>query len=95
LLRGRESEAAILQTMLEAARDRRSRTLVVRGQIGIGKTAFLDFAVQAADGFLVLRARGVQSESELPFAGLQELLAPVHDLVPRLIEWQGAVSRVP
>jgi hypothetical protein len=45
---------------------------VVRGEAGIGKPAVLGYAVQrAAPGMLMLRADGVEAESDLAFAGLQ------------------------
>jgi hypothetical protein len=45
--------------------------LVVRGEPGAGKTALLDDAMEAATGFLIARAVGVEWEMELPFAALQ------------------------
>ncbi len=40
--------------------------------------------MESADGFLVLRAHPLQAESELPFAGLSELLRPILSLRDRL-----------
>jgi predicted ATPase len=51
--------------------------LALVGEPGIGKTALLDYAAERAGGMRVLRARGVESEAEIPFAGLAELLRPV------------------
>jgi hypothetical protein len=53
--------------------------LVVRGDPGIGKSALLGAARREARarGFRVLAAVGVQSEAQLPFAGLHQLLRPV------------------
>ena len=50
----------------------RAESLVIRGEAGMGKTALLAYAAHRAGGgsFLILSARGVQSESELAFAGL-------------------------
>jgi DNA-binding CsgD family transcriptional regulator len=50
----------------------------------VGKTALLEYAVERASGFRVARAAGVQSEMELAFAGLHQLLAPMLDRVERL-----------
>src|SRR5262249_9063818 len=57
----------------------RGGALVVRGEAGIGKSALLAAAGQRARerGMLVLAASGVQSEANLPFAGLHQLLRPV------------------
>ena len=52
--------------------------LILRGEAGIGKTALLEEAVRSAgDDFLTLRASGVESEAELPYAGLHQLLHPL------------------
>jgi DNA-binding CsgD family transcriptional regulator len=51
--------------------------VLVRGAPGIGKSALLEYATQAADGFQLVRAVGVESEMELAFSGLQQLCAPL------------------
>src|SRR4051812_35847077 len=72
---GRDSERATIDRMLQNARLGGSTALVIRGEAGIGKTALLDYAVTAAsDEMGVLRGIGVESEAELPFAGLHLLL---------------------
>ena len=91
MLRGRDAELELLRGVLARAREGESRVLVLRGAPGIGKTALLDAALDLAKGFRVLRARGVESESELAFAGLQELFAPVVGRLERLPERQRAV----
>jgi DNA-binding CsgD family transcriptional regulator len=70
--------------MLEAVRAGHSAALVVRGEPGIGKTALLEYAAERADGCRVIRVVGVESEMELPFAGLQLLCAPLLDGLERL-----------
>jgi hypothetical protein len=45
----------------------------------VGKTALLDHAVERASGCRVARAISVQSEMELAFAALHQLLAPMLD----------------
>ena len=57
---------------------------MVCGEPGVGKTALLEYLVEQASGCRVLRAAGVQSEMELAFAGLHQLLAPILDRVERL-----------
>jgi DNA-binding CsgD family transcriptional regulator len=74
----------VLDGLIEAVRVGESRALVVRGESGVGKTALLDYVVEQASGFRVARAVGVQSEMELAFAGLHQLLAPMLDRLERL-----------
>ena len=76
-LRGREDECAALDVLLDAARRGESRTVVLRGEAGVGKTALLDYAIGSAPDFRVLRCVGVESEMELAFASLQQLCAPI------------------
>ena len=59
------------------ARRGNSRSLVVSGEAGIGKSALLRYADREAEGFTVLRASGMESESELAFSGLADLLRPL------------------
>jgi DNA-binding CsgD family transcriptional regulator/tetratricopeptide (TPR) repeat protein len=51
--------------------------LVVRGEAGVGKSALLDHLAGRAAGCRVARAAGVESEMELPFAGLHQLCGPM------------------
>ena len=58
--------------------------LVVRGEPGVGKTALLEYVAERASGCLVAQAAGVQSEMELAFAGLHQMLAPMLHRLERL-----------
>ncbi|MEV0288596.1 AAA family ATPase [Kribbella sp. NPDC050820] len=78
-LRGRVSECETLRRLVASARDGRSQVLVLRGEAGIGKTALLQFLLDDVTDCRVIRAAGVQSEMELPFAGLHQLCAPFLD----------------
>jgi AAA ATPase domain len=89
VLYGREAERARIDALLDGARASRSGVLVLRGQAGIGKSALLDHAVAEAGETPVLRASGVESESELAFAGLHQLLRPVLGLADRLPDVQA------
>jgi DNA-binding CsgD family transcriptional regulator len=93
MLYGRDRERAEIWALLEQARASRSGALVLRGEAGIGKTALLEDARDRATDMHVLRARGVESESELPFAGLHQLLRPALDHVDRLPTPQAAALR--
>jgi DNA-binding CsgD family transcriptional regulator len=79
MLRGRRSECAVFDRLLDALRTGESAALVVRGEPGTGKTALLEYAVESASDLRVARAAGVESEMELAFAGLQQLCAPMLD----------------
>jgi len=59
----------------------------------VGKTALLDYLAEHASGCRVARAVGVESEMELAFAGLHQLLAPMLDRLPRLPGPQGEALR--
>src|SRR4051812_12651965 len=83
-LHGRREERGALDHLLAAARAGRSEALVLRGRAGIGKTALLDYTVESAPDFRVLRVAGVESEMELPFAALHQLCAPLGDWLDRL-----------
>jgi DNA-binding CsgD family transcriptional regulator len=93
VLLGRDSECEAIDRLLDAARVSRSGVLVLRGDAGIGKTALLAHAVARADGMRVLSGAGVEAESELPFAGLHQLLWPVLDLARELPDVQNAALR--
>ena len=53
--------------------------LFVAGEAGIGKTSLLEVATSNARGrgYSVLSVTGLESEADLPFAGLHQLLQPV------------------
>ena len=76
-LLGRREEQRILDQLLRDVRDGQSRTLVLRGEAGSGKTALLDHLVRRASSARVLRASGVESESEIAYSALQQLCAPL------------------
>jgi DNA-binding CsgD family transcriptional regulator len=84
VLLGREQEQQKLRQLLATARTGRSSVVALVGEPGIGKSALLDDAEGAAAGMRVLRARGIQSEGEVPFGGLLELVRPALAAVPRI-----------
>ena len=83
-LTGRHAECGVLGQLIAAVRAGESRTLVVRGEPGIGKTALLEYLAGQAPGCRVARAAGVQSEMELAFAVLHQLCTPMLDRLERL-----------
>lgn len=77
-LYGRDAELGVLDDLSNEVREH-GRTLVVRGEAGIGKSALLAEASRRArdSGMQVLSTTGVQSEAHLTFAGLHQLLQPL------------------
>ena len=93
MLVGRSAELERIGALVAAARDGRAGALVLRGEPGIGKTALLEWAAEHADRFRVLRAVGVESEAELPCAGLHQLLRPLLGRLDELPAPQAAALR--
>ncbi|WP_207211911.1 AAA family ATPase [Promicromonospora panici] len=80
---GRRRERQLLDGLVADVRRGRSRSLLVRGPAGVGKTALLD-AAASAPGMQVLRVDGVESELELAFAGVHQACAPIFELMDRV-----------
>jgi DNA-binding CsgD family transcriptional regulator len=83
-LLGRAGECAMLDGLIGDVRLGDSRSLVLRGEAGIGKTALLEYLVESAPDLKVVRAVGVESEMELAFAGLHQLCGPMLERLPGL-----------
>jgi DNA-binding CsgD family transcriptional regulator len=83
-LKGRVRECALLDGLVAAIRQGESRSLVLRGEAGIGKTALLKYMIESASDVTVVRAVGVESEMELAYASLHQLCAPLLDRLERL-----------
>src|SRR4051794_5399817 len=94
VLLGRASEREVLDRLLARVRGGQSAVLVVRGEAGVGKTALLRDCASRAPGFRVAQIAGIESEMELPFAGLHQLCAPVLDRLDALPEPQQEALRV-
>lgn len=90
---GRAAECATLDQLIAAVRTGESRILVVHGAPGVGKSALLGYLEDAATGLRALRAVGVESEMELPFATLHQLCVPLLDRLPELPAPQGDALR--
>ena len=82
----RQSERRAIDDTLDLVREGFSGVLVLRGAPGVGKTTLLDYAITSAAGFHVCAIVGVESELELDFAALHQLLTPwlpkIDDLPP-------------
>ena len=79
--------------MLRDARAGRSGALLLHGEAGIGKTALMRWAIGQATGMRVLRARGIETESDIPFAGLAELVTPLLERLDDIPEVQARALR--
>ncbi len=93
MLYGREAECALIDSLIARAAEARSGVLVLRGEPGIGKSALLDYAVEKKASCHLLRGEGVESEVQLPYAALHQLLYPVLDRVDALPELQSEALR--
>ena len=82
---GRREELSRLRELVAPPYEQ-SRVLVVLGDPGVGKTVLLAEAAREARsaGVRVLAAAGRESEQDLAFAGLHQLLCPVLDRVASL-----------
>lgn len=89
-LHGRSHEVGEVVGAVDRLTGGQGGALVLRGDAGIGKSALLGVAVQRAHqrSLRVLSATGVQSEAQLAFAGLHQLLEPVLDLADGLPQRQ-------
>ncbi|WP_344515258.1 LuxR C-terminal-related transcriptional regulator [Dactylosporangium maewongense] len=93
MLWGRDVDRAATGAVLDRARTGHSAVLVVRGDPGIGKSSLLDDAAAGAAGMTVLRCAGVETEAEVPFASLHQLLAPALASSSQLPDVQAAALR--
>jgi DNA-binding CsgD family transcriptional regulator len=84
VLYGRRAHCELLDRLLAELQGGNSAGLLVLGEAGAGKTALLDYAVQAAVGLRVASAAGVESEMELAYAGLRQLCEPMLDRLEQL-----------
>jgi DNA-binding CsgD family transcriptional regulator len=79
MLVGRSAECLEVAGVLERVRAGRGAVLLVTGSPGLGKTALLGYAADAAAGMRVLRATGAEFEQRFAWSGLHQLLHPVVD----------------
>ncbi|MEU3464713.1 AAA family ATPase [Streptomyces sp. NPDC006733] len=82
VLLGRAAETQRLTGLIADVHER-GGALAVRGTAGIGKSALLAYATAhaTAAGMRVLTTAGVECETHLPYAGLQQLLYPIRTAV--------------
>ncbi|TCC26831.1 helix-turn-helix transcriptional regulator [Kribbella speibonae] len=90
---GRRAECSLLDRLIATVRSGSSQALLVHGEPGVGKTALLEYLAVQALGYRLVRSNGVQSEMELPFAGLHQLCAPLLERLDDLPEPQAGALR--
>ncbi|NMO52867.1 helix-turn-helix domain-containing protein [Actinoplanes sp. TBRC 11911] len=87
---GRATECRRLDHLLDAVRAGQSRTLVLLGEAGVGKSALLEYLIGNAAGCRVVPVTSVQSEMELTYAALHQLCQPFLPLTDGLPHPQRA-----
>jgi DNA-binding CsgD family transcriptional regulator len=100
MLLGRGREQQKIDEALAQARSGASAILALVGEPGIGKTALLGYAAERAEGMQLLRARGVESEAQIPFGSLLELIRPALLMLgkipePQAVALEGALALRP
>jgi DNA-binding CsgD family transcriptional regulator len=77
MLRSRDRQRGAIARLLDSACEGRGSGLVLRGEPGIGKSALLAEARERAVDMRVLQATGVETESNLGYAIIHQLLRPL------------------
>jgi DNA-binding CsgD family transcriptional regulator len=90
MLLGRDHERRQIGQALTRARSGTSATLALVGEPGIGKTALLGYAAEHAADMQLLRARGIESEAQIPFGSLFELIRPALVMLGKIPPPQAA-----
>src|SRR6202161_3106020 len=92
MLIGRDPEQRLIESLLEDAGNGVSAALVLLGEAGIGKSALLEHVAERS-GMRRVHCAGVEYECDLTFAGLEQLLRPLRDLIDRLPDPQASALR--
>jgi DNA-binding CsgD family transcriptional regulator len=69
----------MLSRLVEATRSGTGGAVVVRGEAGVGKSALVEAAVTGVPDVRILRCTGTEFETDLAFAGVHQLCAPLLD----------------
>ncbi len=94
MLWSRTGETSAIDQLLARARTGQGGGLLLRGEPGIGKSALLAYARTRAGGLGVLEAAAAAAESDLAYAALHQLIAPLLAGVDGLPEPQAAALRI-
>src|SRR5437588_13108601 len=77
----RRQERAAIDRVLDTVRGGFSGALVLRGGHGVGKTTLLEYAIDSAADLRISSVVGVESEINLEFGALHQLLVPCMSLL--------------
>lgn len=80
----------MIHGLLDDVRAGGSRTLLLTGEPGIGKSALLEAARSSAAAFTCLSCSGAEPEASLAHAGLLQLLTPLRRLIHEVPDGQAA-----
>ncbi len=73
-----------MRRLVDSARRGLGNALVMHGEVGIGKTALVEYAIAEARGLRIAHTSGFEPETSLAFAGLHRLLSPTPAGIDRL-----------
>jgi DNA-binding NarL/FixJ family response regulator len=90
MLVGRDAELTMVARLLDTVSAGGNGALAVVGEPGMGTTALLEAASELGGQMQVLAACGAESEAELPFSGLADLVRPVIEHLDALPAPQAA-----
>jgi type II secretory pathway predicted ATPase ExeA len=95
---GRRDELESVSAALEDVRRSRSRILVIEGEAGVGKTAFVRQFLAGLDDVVALKASGDESETTLEYGVLSQLASRAPQWADRLapgrrLQFPGPRSR--
>jgi DNA-binding CsgD family transcriptional regulator len=81
---GRGDDCDTLDQLIADVRAGTSRSIVLRGEPGVGKSALLGYLSDHVTDWRVAKAVGVESEMELAYSGLHQLCGRMLDRLDRL-----------
>ena len=87
---GRAPERATIDALLGDAERGVAGALLLAGPAGIGKSALLQYAIDQARDFRVVRVTGVESEMAFDYAGVHQVVLPLIDCLEQLPGLQRA-----
>lgn len=80
----RVRERGLLRRLLDAARRSQGGGLVIRGEAGSGKSTLLAWAAACAERMTAISIRGFESETHIPYAGMNQFVLATGGSVGKL-----------